>query len=115
MSSGKGAISMGQFSVPASGLKTLVRSTGVAAQEAQESLTTQQYNEVIFALDVVYLTALNGIARATQSCQSSRVESETVPPVLPIELFCTSQCDLIALVRNHKKRLLIASNRKTTV
>ena len=29
-----------------------------------------------------------------------------MPSVLPMELFRVSQCDMIALVRNHKKRLV---------
>ncbi len=84
----------------------MVHSTGVAAQEIQEGMTTQQYNEVILALVVLYLTALNAIVKIIQGRQSTHVESETMPPVLPMELFRVSQCDVITLVRNHKKRLV---------
>ena len=29
-----------------------------------------------------------------------------MPPVLPMELFRVSQCDVITMVRNHKKKLV---------
>jgi hypothetical protein len=101
-----GDATMGQFALDASGLNILVRSTGVAAQEVQEGLQPQEYDEVIRALAVVYLTALSGIATIIKGRQSTHVESEMMPPVLPLELVRTSQCDFIALVRNHKKRLV---------
>jgi hypothetical protein len=106
LSSGIGVVSIGQFTVHASGLNTLDRSTKVAAQEVQEGLTTQLYNEVIFALATLYLIALNALVKIIQGHQSTHVESKTVPPILPMELFRVSQCDMIALVRNHKKKLV---------
>ncbi|OAE35287.1 hypothetical protein AXG93_392s1360 [Marchantia polymorpha subsp. ruderalis] len=88
---------MGQFTLDANGLNTLMRNTGVAAQEIQEGLQPKEYNTVIHALAIVYLTALNVIATIIKGRQSTHVESEMMPPVLPLELGETSHCDFIAL------------------
>jgi hypothetical protein len=98
-------MTIGQFSVHSCGLRSLVRSTGVAAQEIEEQLTHGQRNDGIRALAVVYLTSVNGIVRILQGRQSAHAESDPIPPVLPLELCSTSACDFIALVRTHKKRI----------
>ena len=97
---------MGQFTVDAPGVDTMVRGTGVAAQELRERLTPQEYNEVVNALGVVYLTALNGIAVIIRVRHGTFAEAEPTPPVLPLELVLISECDFITLVRTHKKRIV---------
>ena len=54
VSSWNNYVCIGQFLVHASGLNTLVRSSGDVAQEIQEGMTTHQYNEVILALAILY-------------------------------------------------------------
>jgi hypothetical protein len=98
-------VTIGQFSAHSGGLRSLVRSTGVAAQEIEEQLTHRQRNDVIRALAFAYLTRLNGIVRILQGRQSAHAESDPIPPVLPLELCSTSACDFIALVGTYKKRI----------
>ena len=69
VSSWNGDVCIGQLTVHASGLNTLIRSYGVAAQEIQEGMTIQQYNEVILALAILYLTTLNAIVKIIQGRQ----------------------------------------------
>jgi hypothetical protein len=106
VSSRNDVVSNGQLIVYASGFNILVRSTRVVAQEIKEGLTTQQYNEVIIALAILYLIAFNVIVKFIQGRQSTHVELEIVLPVLPMELFRVFQYNIIALVRKHKKRLV---------
>jgi hypothetical protein len=98
-------VMIGQFSVHSGGLRSSVRSTGVAAQEIDEQLTYGQFNGVIRALVFAYLTSLNGIVRILQGRHSAHAESDHIPPILPLELCSTSACDFIAIVRTHKKRI----------
>jgi hypothetical protein len=98
-------VKIGQFSVHSAGLRSLVRSTGVAAQEIEEQLNHGQRHDVKHALAVVYLTSLNGMVRMSQVHQSAHAESDPIPPVLPLDLCSTSACDFIPLVRTHKKRI----------
>lgn len=102
------SVSMGQFTVPAAGILKMIQESEGDATAIVAELDLLQKKRAFFASAVLYLHAMNGIARLFQGRKSSDFAAVSMPPCLPLELVATSDVEFKSLVSQHKEQLRTA-------
>jgi hypothetical protein len=100
-------VCMGQFSVTATAMTSLVRSAGVAALEMFDALESAEQMVAVGNIALVYLTAMNGFVRILRGRASLTRVASSLPSVFPISVADIAPIEFVYLLREHKRRLLV--------